>query len=676
MPQFLTNQLSNQILVFKGLSKNPKFWIILSLDIIFIILAHYLAYAIRFEHGLVGNYRIQFMATIPLLLIIKIPVFYTTGLYRGLWRYTSMRDLVNILNGTFLAFIIIITVILYGTRFDGISRSVFILDGLLTFLFISGHRVMIRFYHQNNFGSRSLIPAIKPFNKKRLLLIGAGGAVERVLRELQANSSLPYIAVGLVDDDPAKIGRSIHGVTVYGQLDDLYEHILRTRAQEILISITSASGKEMKRIVNLCQETQLPFKVLPGLGEFIDGQVSVKAIRDISYKDLLGRNEVHLEQNKIDNFLNDKVILVTGGGGSIGSELCRQIIRFSPRLIILFDAGEENLYSIQMELLHEHKFNRIVPVLGKVQDQGLLEMVFSRYKPSVVLHAAAYKHVPLVENNPWQAIHNNVFAAQLLIETSIIHGVHRFVLVSTDKAVRPTNVMGASKRLTELLMLAYGSKSWDGSFCPSRIRFQQMNNSSNLDKKDYRNHKTIFMAVRFGNVLGSSGSVIPLFKRQIENGGPITVTHPDITRYFMSIEEAAQLILQAGAMGKGKEIFILKMGKPIKIVQMARDLIRLAGREPDSEIEIKFTGLREGEKLYEELITEGEGVVDTNHEKIMVLRGNGKSYADLAVGIEQLQEKTKSHDSYGIKSILQQLIPEYTPTQDVGSIRSGGRDSE
>ena len=286
--------------------------------------------------------------------------------------------------------------------------------------------------------------------------------------------------------------------------------------------------------------------------------------------------------------------------------------------------------------------------------------------------AAAYKHVPLVENNPWQAIHNNVFAAQLLIETAIVHSVHRFVLVSTDKAVRPTNVMGASKRLTELLMMAYGKDKWNGSFCPARQKLQQEVAQSKAGKDTITSHSTIFMAVRFGNVLGSSGSVIPLFKRQIEKGGPVTVTHPEITRYFMSIEEAAQLILQAGAMGQGEEIFILKMGEAIKIAQMARDLIKLAGREPDSEIKIKFTGLREGEKLYEELITEGEGIVDTSHEKIMVLRGNGKSCADLATGLEQLQQKSKSHDSHGIKDILQQLIPEYTPDHNAGSIKEPG----
>ncbi len=454
-----------------------------------------------------------------------------------------------------------------------------------------------------------------------------------------------------------------------GLVDDLEEHVRRTGAEEILIAISSITGSAMQRIVKLCRETGIPFKVLPGIGEIINGKVSMKSMRDISYSDLLGREEVRLEQDKIGSYLSDQIVLVTGAGGSIGSELCRQILRFSPKLMILFDAGEENLYSIQMELQHEHNFRSVVPVLGKVQDQGLLELVFKRYKPAVVFHAAAYKHVPLVENNPWQAINNNVFAAQLLIETSIVHGVHRFVLVSTDKAVRPTNVMGASKRLTELLMLAYGKGNWDGSFCPARARLGPAVGHLLPHGEKPPAHDTIFMAVRFGNVLGSSGSVIPLFKRQIEMGGPVTVTHPDITRYFMSIEEAAQLILQAGAMGQGGEIFILKMGEPIKIAQLARDLIKLAGREPDTEIKIKFIGLREGEKLYEELITEGEGIVETDHEKIMVLRGNGMTCAKIYQGLERLQQKTKAHDGQGIKDALQQMIPEYTPDYHSVSIR-------
>ncbi len=678
MLTLLRHKLADQVSLFKSLARNPKFWLVIFTDILLLILAHYLAYVIRFADTLPGHELAPFSSLMVFLICVKIPVFYALGLYRGMWRYTSYSDVFNILKGTIIAAVIVIIVLLYVNRLQGYSRSIFILDTLLTFIMITGHRVAIRYFynsiHNSIHSSRKLTSGKLPPRKKKLLLVGAGSSAEKVLREVQDNRDLPYIAVGLVDDDPDKTGLKIHGIPVVGLVCDLEEHVLRTGAEEILIAISSIAGSDMQRIVNFCQETGIPFKVLPGIGELIDGKVSMKSMRDISYADLLGREEVRLEQDKIGSYLSDKIVLVTGAGGSIGSELCRQILRFSPKLMILFDAGEENLYAIQMELQYEHNYRSVVPVLGKVQDQGLLELVFQRYKPAVVFHAAAYKHVPLVENNPWQAINNNVFAAQLLLETSIVHGVHRFVLVSTDKAVRPTNVMGASKRLTELLMLAYGKDKWDGSFCPARARLgldQDIGHfRSHGGKKPI--HNTIFMAVRFGNVLGSSGSVIPLFKRQIEMGGPVTVTHPDITRYFMSIEEAAQLILQAGAMGQGGEIFILKMGEPIKIAQLARDLIKLAGREPDTEIKIKFIGLREGEKLYEELITEGEGIVETNHEKIMVLRGNGKTCAKIYQGLERLQQKTKAHDGQGIKDALQQMIPEYTPDYKAASIKGRG----
>ncbi len=671
MLTLLRHKLADQVILFRSLARNPRFWLVISTDILLLILAHYLAFVIRFADTLQGHELAPFSSLMILMITVKIPVFYAVGLYRGMWRYTSYSDVINILKGTISAAAIVILILLYVNRFQGYSRSIFILDTLLTFILITGHRVAIRYFYNSVHGSRKLGSDKLPPRRKNLLLVGAGSSAEKVLREIQDNRDLPYIAVGLVDDDPGKTGLKIHGIPVVGLVDDLEEHVRRTRAEEILIAISSITGSDMQRIVNFCQETGIPFKVLPGIGEIINGKVSMKSMRDISYADLLGREEVRLEQDKIGSYLSDQIILVTGAGGSIGSELCRQILRFSPKLMILFDAGEENLYSIQMELQHEHNYRSVVPVLGKVQDQGLLELVFQRYKPSVVFHAAAYKHVPLVENNPWQAINNNVFAAQLLIETSIIHGVHRFVLVSTDKAVRPANVMGASKRLTELLMLAYGKDNWDGSFSPARARLGLDQTAGHLRFCGEMSpaHDTIFMAVRFGNVLGSSGSVIPLFKRQIEKGGPVTVTHPDITRYFMSIEEAAQLILQAGAMGEGGEIFILKMGEPIKIAQLARDLIRLAGREPDTEIKIKFIGLREGEKLYEELITEGEGIVETNHEKIMVLRGNGKTCAKIYQGLERLQQKTKAHDGQGIKDALQQMIPEYTPDYKAASIK-------
>jgi FlaA1/EpsC-like NDP-sugar epimerase len=653
--------------LFKNLTTNPKFWIILCLDTGLIILAHYLAYAIRFELNLSSQLLRQWAGLLPLILVVKIPSFYIFGLYRGMWRYTSLGDILNILIVSLFSSSVIISLLLLGNRFTGFSRSVFILDCLFTFGLIAAHRVSIRFLYQRYHNNLGFILNEEPTEKKRLLLIGAGDAAEKVLREINENNQLPYHAIGLVDDNPEKIGFKLHGIPVIGLTEDLEEHVRRTRAQEILIATVKVDKAQMRRLVTLCQKTQIPFKVLPNMGELINGQVSIKTIRDISYKDLLGREEVRLEQEKIGEYLTGKTVLITGAGGSIGSELCRQILRFAPGLIVLFDASEENLYNVQMELRHEYDNIKTIAILGKVQDLRLLDNVFQQHRPAVVFHTAAYKHVPLVERNPWQAVYNNIFGTQLLMEASILHGVERFVLVSTDKAVRPTNVMGASKRVTELLMQAYSRHCWDGSFSPAWIRAQQ-----DADAAMPRihpmpaSHATRFMGVRFGNVLGSSGSVIPLFKRQIEKGGPVTVTHPEVTRYFMSAEEAAQLILQSGSMGEGGEIFILRMGEPIKIAQMARELIKLTGREPDSEIEVRFVGLRAGEKLYEELITEGEGIIDTHHEKIMVLRcDRNKHCQQLHNHLELLAQKAKELDGRGIKEALQQIVPEYVADYSV-----------
>ncbi|MCK5681013.1 polysaccharide biosynthesis protein [bacterium] len=643
----MPNSLHSQLKFFNLFIQKKNFWVILITDIALIILAHYGAYKFRFSGWFYGPTFTQFVTALPLLVIIKIPVFYAFGLYRGMWRYTSLSDLLNILKAILVSFLMIVAIILFVNRFNGFSRSIFPLDAILTFLLISGHRVGIRFFYQSVTGSRTLVETQRDQNKKRLLLVGAGDAAEQIIREIQGNPVLPYTVVGLVDDSPAKVGLKIHNIPILGLVEDIKEHCIRVNAEELLIAISALTGDQMKRLNELCLQTRIDYKVLPGLGELIDGRASIKTMRDISYKDLLGRKEVHLEQAEIGNFLTNKTILVTGAGGSIGSELCRQIIRFQPSQILLLDAGEENLYTIQMELEHEFNFTNCQPFLGKVQNFNLINTIIGTHKPSVIFHAAAYKHVPLVELNPWEAISNNVVGSKCLIEAAIIHDVERFVLVSTDKAVRPTNVMGASKRLTEMIMLSCTKEKWDGTL--------------SYATPTQKTHNTIFQAVRFGNVLGSSGSVIPLFKRQIELGGPVTITDPEITRYFMSIEEASRLIIQAGAMGQGGEIFILKMGEPIKIDKMARDLILLAGREPDTEIAIKYIGLRPGEKLYEELITEGEGVVPTRHHKIMVLRGNGKTYSEINNKLLILKEKAKAFDGEGIKEILQEIIPEYTP---------------
>ncbi|WP_051305948.1 polysaccharide biosynthesis protein [Desulfogranum mediterraneum] len=643
----------------------PNQWLVAGMDLLAISIAITLAFLFRFDGIISGQYARQILLLIPLLLLVKIPVFSFCGLYRGMFRYTSLADILAVLQAVVISSALVVTGLMMLNRFANLSRGVFVLDCILTFLLIAGNRTLIRCLYQYSRygdGDRRLRPLFlckdgaRPV--KRLVLIGAGNSAEKTLRETKENPRLPYQVVGLVDDDPKKQGLQIHGVPVLGPITALKAVVKQHRVDELLIAISTANSSQMQRIVDICSSTGVSYKILPGMHELIHGNVSLQTMREVDYKDLLGRPTVELEQDEIGRYLSGKTVLVTGAGGSIGSELCRQILKFEPEQLILLDAGEENLYNIQMELHHQHGFTDYLPVLGKIQNRSLLDELFALHKPSVVFHAAAYKHVPLVERNPWEAVFNNVFAVRNVIEASINHQVDRFVLVSTDKAVRPTNVMGATKRLTELLMLAYSQEHWDGSLCQGRRDWLQGVCKLKGGRKECR-HNTTFMAVRFGNVLGSSGSVVPLFKRQIEKGGPVTVTHPEVTRYFMSIEEAAQLILQAGAMGQGGEIFILKMGQPVKIVDMARDLIRMTGKEPGRDIELSFTGLRPGEKLYEELITAGEGIVTTPHDKIMVLRGDGKSYALLEPLLSRLADHAQHHDAVAIKEVLTLLVPEY-----------------
>ncbi len=628
--------------------KYPNFYIMLLSDVALFIVAFVGAYLLRFEFKLSPADRRQILAILPYLVPCKLACFYFFGHYRGMWRYTSLVDVWRLAQACLLSSLLLVAAVLYLHTFTGFSRSVFLLDGGLAFLLTGGLRLGIRSYCQAVKTPRGIeifaIPRLQKWdrNHKRVLIIGAGDAAEKILRESFDNPELSYRVVGLLDDDPAKCWRSVHGIQVLGSIDQLPYIVEKQNVQEVFIAVPSATGAQMRRFVEACKSCNVSYKTLPTIGHIMDGRVGISDLREVDFEDLLGRPPVQLDTSSIRAYLQGATVLVTGCGGSIGSELCRQIVRFSPARLVLVDAGEANLFHIHMELHYEFGYRNSTCILAGVQDRALMDHVFQKYRPQVVFHAAAYKHVPMIESNPWVAVFNNVLGSSVVMEMALQYGTQHFVLISTDKAVRPTNVMGASKRLAEIML-----QSLEGN-------------------------GTRFMAVRFGNVVGSSGSVIPLFRRQIEHGGPVTVTHPEVTRYFMTILEAAQLVLQAGALGEDGEIFVLEMGTPVKIADMARDLIRLSGKEPDKDIEIVYTGLRPGEKLYEELITADEGVVTTRHERIMILRTNGDGNGGgdregfrqwLRRGLEELYSSAEAHDASGIKRKLKELVPEYTPQE-------------
>ncbi len=615
------------------LLRNKNFYIIFVIDAVLAAVSFYLAYAIRFEFQIPVKEVKGMLRIFPIVFIIKLSSFLIFRMYHGMWRYTSLADLLNTARAVFASTAGIIMAVLVMYRFVGYPRSVFIIDCVLTFLFIGGIRVGIRLYFTRN-TSKEFFSFLsnKGTEKKKLLIIGAGNVGEKVLREILDNPSLKRIPVGFLDDEPGKLGRTIHGIKVLGTVDQIDS--FRTLFDEILIAVPSATGEQMRAIVGACKKTDKRFRTMPSIGELIDRRVSIKTVRDVTLQDLLGRQEVKLNVDDISGYLHGKRILITGAGGSIGSELVRQASRFHPGALALVEISEFNLFRIEMECYQRFAYMKIFGFLVDIRDQESLNQVFKKFRPQVVFHAAAYKHVPLQELYPWEAVRNNVLGTRNLIQIALgeKHSIERFVLVSTDKAVHPTSVMGATKRIAEKLTLSANNRS-----------------------------KSQFMAVRFGNVLGSSGSVVPIFQNQIARGGPVTVTHPEITRYFMSIPEAAQLILEAGAMGEGGETFILDMGKPVRIAELARELIHLHGYEPDLDIDIQYIGLRPGEKLHEELITKSEGIVKTGHEKILVLWGDGHNWDVLQHQIEVLLEIARTYDSVKIKLKLQEIVPEYTP---------------
>ncbi|NCD21411.1 MAG: polysaccharide biosynthesis protein [Spartobacteria bacterium] len=621
--------------------KNRNFYVILSGDLILFAASLILAYGLRFSLDIPAKDWARIGFLLPFLLPTKAVVFFLTGVYRGMWRYTSVPDALRLVKASVLATLTVMTALTLLQQFYGYSRSVFLADCIFTVFFCGGFRLAIRVLGTNKramlkYWDRDDDDGL-PVRHRRLMIVGAGDAAANIIREIQGNRRSEYEVVACIDDDHRKHGQTLLDVPVRGSIERLPYFVNRFQADEILIAMPSVVGADMRRIVAACKASGLPFKTLPMLEALVDGKVTVNDVREVRYEDILGRAPVQMDYAGIGSCLANKTVAVTGAGGSIGSELCRQILRFKPAALVLIEANEFNLYRIERELLADRHAGVLRVVLGRVQDRALMANVFDKYRPQAVFHAAACKHVPMVETNPWEGIANNVIGSQVLMDVAEEYGVERFVQVSTDKAVRPTNVMGASKRVAEIAL-------------QSRVP-----------------GKTRFMAVRFGNVLGSSGSVIPLFRKQIHSGGPVTVTHPEMTRYFMMIPEACQLILQAGAMGTGGEIFILEMGTPVRIADMARDMIRLSGKVPDQDVQIVYTGLRPGEKLYEELITQGEGIVATAHEKIMVLKRDGhradSAQPDQKVRgqIDRLAAAAATFEPERIKAALKEIVPEYAP---------------
>jgi len=606
---------------------NVRKIMLLVLDIILVNACIYVALVFRFDGSIPKQYTDIFLNTIIYLTAIKIAVYYIFGLYRSLWRYASIDELLQL---AFAVSIEGILTFLFGQYFNvRLPRSVYAMAGILTFLALGGTRLSYRISRR----VKNIV--VKDTGRvTRVMVIGAGEAGSMVIKELKDHQELNSIPVLVLDDDIKKHNSHIHGVPVKGGRDKLIQLAKEYNIDEIIIAVPSAKKSEISDILRICKETKCKLKRLPGVYEIINEDVSIKSIRDVNIEDLLGRDEVNLNIKEVSGYIKNETVLVTGGGGSIGSELCRQIARFHPKKLIVLDIYENNAYDLQQELKHsfKNKLNMEV-VIASVRDKKRLEQVFDSYKPGVVFHAAAHKHVPLMEANPAEAVKNNVLGTLNTVQCADKYKVKKFVMISTDKAVNPTNVMGATKRAAEMIV-------------------QSMNKKS----------ETEFVAVRFGNVLGSNGSVIPLFKRQIEAGGPVTVTHPEITRYFMTIPEAAKLVIQAGAMAKGGEIFILDMGQSVKILDLAKDLIKLSGFEPGVDIKIEFTGLRPGEKLYEELLLAEEGIENTRHKSIFVGKPMEFNYDELIGKIKELEESLDNTQK--IKECLGNIVLNYNNGND------------
>ena len=557
-------------------------------DAALVAAAWYVAFQVRFDKGVPGRYD-EFLGLDVFIAVVavKMLVFVAFGLYEHWWRYVSIQDMWRSFLAVTVASTAAVLVLYFWNPVDGwrLPRGIIVIDWMLVLALVTGVRLLVRTLIERP-GRRGIVA-----RGKEALIVGAGDAGQLVIREMLKSRALGYTPTALVDDDPRKKNMRLHGVRVLGTTADLPRLVADQKPDEVIIAIPSAPGDVRQRVVNACRDAGVPVKTLPGVHELIAGDLNLfQQLREVQVEDVLGRDSVDLDMPSIASYIAGSTVLVTGAGGSIGSELCRQVAALGAAQIVLVEHAENALVTIERELQHERRFTATVPVLADVKDRVKIRRLFDRHRPDVVFHAAAYKHVPLMEANPLESVRNNVIGTRVMAEVASECGVKRFVLVSTDKAVRPKNVLGQTKALCEWLVEAAAARGANG---------------------------TNFISVRFGNVLGSSGSVIPLFRRQIARGGPVTVTHPDMERYFMTIPEAVQLIVQAGAIGESGDIFVLDMGKPVKIVDLAHNMIRLSGREPDRDIPIEFIGVRPGEKLHEDLWGEGEAAVPTAHPKIL-----------------------------------------------------------
>lgn len=607
------------------INQKMKTIIAFTYDFLACAISFYLSIAIRYDDFLFfTSYKSTFFSQLILVTAVQSLVFYGVGLYRGMWRYSSTHDLLRLIKGVTIATTLSTLLLFIGFRLESIPRTSIFIDWQLLVVLLGGARFTYRVW-------RDQISLQNSPNQEKVLLIGAGNSGEQLLREIKRNPSLGLYVEGFLDNDPKKLNKSLHGVLVLGNTLKLEEIALKRKIKKVVICIPSLKVDELKKITALGRNTGIVFKILPGISNVMSGKNIIGQLEDVDPIDLLGRRPIELDQNILSQMITNQVVFISGAGGSIGSELSYQALRLSPKKLVLFEQNEYNIYSLEQRLLALDTGIEIVSIIGDIRNYDRLNSTIDQHKPDVVFHAAAYKHVPLMESNPYESIHTNIRGTQNIAEIASIHNVKKFVMVSTDKAVNPTNIMGATKRIAEKVIQ----------------KLQQTQNN------------TKFITVRFGNVLGSSGSVVPLFKKQIKGGGPVTVTHKDIERYFMSIPEACQLVLQAGAMGEGGEVLVLDMGQPVKIDDLAREMISLSGLIPDKDIKIIYTGLRPGEKMYEELLSTDENTLPTQHKMVSVAKSTSNSIL-FSENIKRLLEIESSEEVFEFHSLIKGILPEFT----------------